>query len=65
MTINIYALYTNHITQFFACKSRKCTVILSTGKKVTFDKRYKLSKVGYMTEVETQEYKDARRILGF
>lgn len=65
MTINIYALYTNHITQFFACKSRKCTVILSTGKKITFYKRYKLSKEGYLTGAETQEYKAARRILGF
>ncbi len=65
MTINIYALYTNHIIRFFACISRKCTVILSTGKKVTFYKRYKLSKEGYMSETETQEYKDARRILGF
>lgn len=65
MKININALYTNPITQLIACKSRKCTVVLSTGRKVTFDRRYKCSKEGKMTEKETQEYKDARRILGF
>ena len=67
MSINMYALYTSPITRLVARLSRHCTVTLSTGKELTFDKGFRCgscSYEGYMTKTEEQEYINAMMLMG-
>lgn len=67
MAFNMYALYTNPIARFFARFSRHCTVTLSTGKILEFDKKSHCgicSYEGAMTKTEEQEYIHAMMLMG-
>ena len=67
MTINMYALYTSPIARLFARISRHCTVILSTGKELKFDKGFRCGTCSYeedLTEIEGQEYVHAMMLMG-
>lgn len=66
MTVNMNSLYTNPITRGIARKSRKLTVILSTGKKVSFDKKNTCTKKeDDMSETERKEYESAMMMIRF
>ena len=67
MTINMYVLYTSPIARLFARILRHCTVTLSTGKELKFDKGFHggcCSYEGSMTKTEEQEYIHAMMLMG-
>ncbi len=67
MAINMYALYTRPIARLFARISTHCTVTLSTGKELKFDKGFHggcCSYEGSMTKTEEQEYIHAMMLMG-
>ena len=67
MAINMYALYTRPIARLFARISRHCTVTLSTGKELKFDKGFRggcCSYEGSITNTEEQEYIHAMMLMG-
>ena len=67
MKINMYALYTSPITRLLARLSRHCTVTLSTGKELNFDKGFRCGGCSYegsMTKEEDQEYIHAMMLMG-
>ena len=67
MAINMYALYTSPIARLFARISRHCTVTLSTGKELEFNKGFHggcCSYEGSMTKTEEQEYIHAMMLMG-
>ena len=67
MTINMYALYTSPIARLFTRILRHCTVTLSTGKELKFDKGFHggfCSYEGSMTKTEEQEYIHAMMLMG-
>lgn len=68
MKFNMYALYTNPISRLFARISRHCTVILSTGKELKFDKGFhgcgSCSYEGSMSKTEEQEFIHAMMLMG-
>ena len=66
MAINMYTLYTSPITRLFARILRHCTVTLSTGKELKFDKGLHsgcCSYEGSMTKTEEQEYSHAMMLM--
>ena len=67
MKTTIYNLFTNPLTRLFARISRHCTVILSTGKELKFDKGFRCGTCSYegsMTKTEEQEYIQAMMLMG-
>ena len=67
MSINIYALHTSPIARLFARLSRHCTIALSTGKEVTFEKGFRCGSCSYegaMTKFEEMEYISAMMLMG-
>lgn len=55
MKINIYSLYTKPMARFLARISRKCTVILTTGKTVQFQKGRKCAMSSYEGTLSKRE----------
>ncbi len=67
MKISIYELYTSPIKRLIARVSRNCTVTLSTGKELTFEKGRlcgSCSYEGFMTKMEEQEYIRVMMLMG-
>lgn len=67
MKFTMYALFTNPMARFLARFSRRCTVTLSTGKEIKFDKRRHCGSASYegaMSKVEENEYIRAMMLMG-
>ena len=67
ININMYELYTRPTTRIFARILRHCTVTLSTGKVLKFDKRFRCGSCSYnggMTKNEEQEYIHCMMLMG-
>ncbi len=67
MNVNMYDLYTKPMARFLARLSRHCTVILSTGKEVMFDKQHHTGSASYdgrMSNDEEKEYIIAMMLMG-
>ena len=67
MKVTMYELYTTPLKRFLARISKNCTVVLSTGKEVEFDKGFGCGNCSYegsMTKTEEQEYIHAMMLMG-
>ncbi len=67
MTFTMNALYKNPLAILFARLLRRCTVILSTGKVLKFEKSRHVGECSYkgdLTETEEREYINAMMLMG-
>ena len=67
MSFKMHDLYTNPSARLLAWISKRCTVILSTGKKISFEKGVRCgccSYEGSMTPFEELEYIRAMMLMG-
>lgn len=67
MIIQMNALYTSSVARFLAHFSRRCTIVLSTGKRLNFEKGKHgglCTYEGNITKMEQEEYENAMMFMG-
>lgn len=67
LVVNMYELYTKPITRLFARISRHCTVVLTTGKEIEFNKSFHTGCISYnvsLTEKEEEELTHSMMLMG-